>query len=401
MEQKNELTSGSIDLPISPDLIYQYPCPYLGASKDPVSVMSYPTESNRCYAFGASLEVDRQKQTMHCLTEEYASCHIFQQVLELEKEKSDSREKVRFLGQILRTRPLALAAMLLLILLAALIWWPLPGMTVQDGTVFSAQILRNTEYVQSIMRETAVENEPQAAVESKIEAESSAPAVVAERSDSETGIQQTAPQPTAVPLDISILPDLYQLFQIQQDEDFENSGGDFNPIAYSSQGVEIPSLSSDSDAENMIRIHLVLPEVEKGQSLNVSRFELLNLLGRDSAGEWIKVRTDSGIEGWVEVKETGLANSLDALSTVEKTGADEEAQSISTTLPEISTAAVRDDRLTMHVAPRVRFQIITTIEKGEPVSLLGRWREGPWVRIRLEDGTEGWVNSDGLAAVDS
>ena len=73
--------------------------------------------------------------------------------------------------------------------------------------------------------------------------------------------------------------------------------------------------------------------------------------------------------------------------------------SVPTSLPVINTAAARHDNLAVRSAPGAHFKRIAFVDKDRTVGLLGRWQEGPWVRIRTDDGTEGWVEIDALIPV--
>ncbi|MFN2173923.1 MAG: hypothetical protein ACK2UF_21060, partial [Candidatus Promineifilaceae bacterium] len=54
-----------------------------------------------------------------------------------------------------------------------------------------------------------------------------------------------------------------------------------------------------------------------GNYLRIARPELFNLLGRNATAEWIKISTESGVEGWILVSETELGNWVQTLSEIE------------------------------------------------------------------------------------
>jgi hypothetical protein len=412
MEDVNKPEDGDGALPVADEMISEYPCPFLGSSRDPKSVMNYPSGNNRCYALEEALEIARERQKTHCLSENHENCHIYEQALAKQIEQSSSSKKAGSLSRIFRARTLALVIMLLLILIAALFWWPFPGFNIDDGTVFGAQFVQNSQKKVASEQEAVTEQETVSEQETASEQETGmddpSQSVQTEKTVSQSlmaqaagvaGDEQTALEPTAVPGPaISDLPDLYQVFQIRPEAGAGDLQESFSPITYSDEGADLPSLSTAS-AEETLRLYLLLPDQEKGQSITISRLEQVNVLGRDAAGELLRVRTQSGLEGWIYANETAMGHWVNTLAEFED--GSEETLSIPTTLPAIAETEVVVDDLAIHIAPRLRFKIIDQLDKGELVSLLGRWQEGPWVRIRLNDGTEGWVSSSGLDMADN
>jgi len=395
MEDVNRPEAGDGALPVVEEMINEYPCPFLGSSRDPKSVMIYPSGNNRCYALEEAVEIAREWQTTYCLFENHENCHLYKQALAKQLEQSRSSKKVGSLSGIVQIRTLALVVMLLLIMIVVLFWWPFPGVTIDNGTVFGAPFLQNSQEKVASGQETASEQETGVYdLSQSVQTEKTVPQSLMTQAPEDAGEQQAAVEPTAVPGPaISDLPDLYQAFQIQQEADAGDLQDSFSPITYSDEGAILPLLSTAA-AEETLRLYLLLPDQEKGQSMDISRLEQVIVLGRDAAGELLRVRTQSGLEGWIFADKTAIGNWINTLPEFEN--GSEEALSIPTTLPVIAETAVVEDGLAVYIAPRLRFKIIDHIDKGELVSLLGRWREDPWVRIRLDDGTEGWVNSSGL-----
>ncbi len=358
-------------------------------------MMSYASGNNRCYALEDALEVAREKQKTHCLSENYTGCYLYQQALAKQSDLNHTSKNGSFLKRIFQARPLALVMMLLLILLATLAWWPFPGLIVGESAVLGASLIQNSQKIPASEQETGVDGVAQPVSTEKGVSQS----VMAQAPEYATA-EPTREMPTAVPGPaISDLPDLYQIFQIRREEDADTYGS-FNPIGYSDKGVNLPSLPSAA-AEDILRIYLMLPDEEKGQSINIARQEQVNILGRDDAGEWLRVRTESGLEGWIRAEDTAVGKWVNTLAVFEKFDGSDEALSVPTTLPAIAETEVVEGDLAVHTGPMFRFKIMSHIDNGEIVSLLGRWQEGPWVRIRLDDDTEGWVDSDGLAVAEN
>ncbi|HEY8345912.1 MAG TPA: N-acetylmuramoyl-L-alanine amidase [Symbiobacteriaceae bacterium] len=92
----------------------------------------------------------------------------------------------------------------------------------------------------------------------------------------------------------------------------------------------------------------------------------LPVVGRD--GDWVQVRTKSGTLAWVSATYSIISYE------------DEEAW-----------AVVSTDVLNVREGPSLSDRILTQITEGTRVRLLKEWRD--WWRVRLSDGTEGWVAS--------
>ena len=68
-----------------------------------------------------------------------------------------------------------------------------------------------------------------------------------------------------------------------------------------------------------------------------------------------------------------------------------------TSFPVIRSAVVNTGALNLRTGPGVSYEPVTVINKGALVGLVGRRGLGVWVRVRLDNGLEGWVNSSLLA----
>jgi hypothetical protein len=126
---RSPLTGKSIE-----EIVARHHCPHLGLVEDRVTVLAFPDYANRCHRHGPGLTVSVIAQEHLCLTPDYANCSVYQ-----EPERIDKRQKqVRLLSRPVRA--LALVTMVAFILLAAVIWWPGPGRSILDGTIFSATL---------------------------------------------------------------------------------------------------------------------------------------------------------------------------------------------------------------------------------------------------------------------
>lgn len=111
----------------------------------------------------------------------------------------------------------------------------------------------------------------------------------------------------------------------------------------------------------------------------------VQLLGRNNNGSWVKVRLNSGHEGWVNAT---LITANVAVSSLPPL-----------TAPELTPmAAVATGSLNVRSGPGIEYGITTSINFGVNFQLLGRNNNSTWVKIRLNNGHEGWVNAGLITA---
>jgi mannosyl-glycoprotein endo-beta-N-acetylglucosaminidase len=129
----------------------------------------------------------------------------------------------------------------------------------------------------------------------------------------------------------------------------------------------------------------------------------MSLLGRNEDGGWAQVRVNGQI-GWVDA--TFIGSSID-LQTLPVTSGSVPPPVIippvipPTILPPVPPATgpgtgksmVTAERLNVRAGAGPSHAVVTTIEWGTWVFLLGRNQDGSWLKIRLENGWEGWVSS--------
>lgn len=73
-------------------------------------------------------------------------------------------------------------------------------------------------------------------------------------------------------------------------------------------------------------------------------------------------------------------------------------QPLNLTIPPTPTAsrnygAVRSFRLNVRAGPKISYPVVAVLQQGEHVGLLGRAEGLPWVYVRAQDDTEGWISS--------
>ena len=154
------------------------------------------------------------------------------------------------------------------------------------------------------------------------------------------------------------------------------------------------SLSDGSEDTNALMVHQD-PTSDSALLSLIEEKQFVTLLGRDSSGSWLNVLLNDGIEGWINANQSGAG----VESTSLPSEGEEQLFPAVTSFPVIRSAYVDTGALNVRSGPGVEYEGITIITSGEVVGLIGRRALGPWVRIRLDNGLEGWVNSSLLAPV--
>lgn len=108
----------------------------------------------------------------------------------------------------------------------------------------------------------------------------------------------------------------------------------------------------------------------------------LTLVGRNADGSWVKVRTSSGQEGWVNASYLTTSVAVSSLPIVDG--------STGTGTP---TAVVTTGALNVRSGPGPNYSAVTVVYQGSQLTLIGRNADSSWVKVRTPNGTEGWVNA--------
>lgn len=365
-------------------------CPHLGTQHDPDTVVSFPSNANCCFRFKKPVYIQLSDQEDLCLSGHYEDCHIFQN--RTNHAGAPTAAAVTPHSRRLIQRTLAAIVMLMLIILAALLLWPDFDLTMRDVSA-DAQVASpaSPAAVLPIVPPTAAPT-----TVSATESESPAPALAPASSSVAATAVPTA-EPTAVPapaVDLSSLPDLFEIFQTGSGSaaDAAQEAVEFDsPIEYGN-GVTAPALAVD------LVILRPRPNLDGELTLTLSRRELLTMLGRDTTGDWVKVRSESGLEGWVNARESNAASWAAGLPVIATTAVDDDPVSITTSLPVVTLALTLDDAA-LRAAPGTEYAVLGELESGRIVGLLGSWHGGPWVRVRLDNGQEGWIDTAQLAGM--
>lgn len=107
---------------------YEACCPFLGLKNDRATALGYPDNRNQCHHHDLAVPVAWKRQVEYCLTNKYIACGIF---LQEELEDANSRKFAHWLKLSAR---LALLVPVILIVIAAIVWWPVPGTSIEEFT---------------------------------------------------------------------------------------------------------------------------------------------------------------------------------------------------------------------------------------------------------------------------
>ncbi len=112
---------------------------------------------------------------------------------------------------------------------------------------------------------------------------------------------------------------------------------------------------------------------------------VVSLIGRNAEGTWAKIRLANGTEGWVNAASTYITPNvaISSLPVVSIPGAPATS----------ATAIVSTGALNVRSGPGVTYSVLTVASQGHTVQLLGRNANSSWAKIRVANGTEGWVNA--------
>jgi SH3-like domain-containing protein len=518
-KQRSDLQASNVSDSMGMDKVFVFNCPYLGTPEDSDTSLAYPASANHCFRTDTPMGVDLAHQETYCLTDQHPNCHVFQMASaaadEIEPLAAPATEQDK--GKR-RLSLYALPLILVLILLAAIIWWPAPGTTIQESLVLGDQnseelsggaTLTGKPVVEPATADDAVavsasnsvvesteeatlndvslggrsankapssangdekneadtaeteaklttstassDDEPaQAAAKSEQEITSTGAGQAAKDIFVETEVvnkglippeetQTTATETSSDSVDTTSADEAFATSEIEEisatvgdleggaeevvlvDEDESSLAlvtGDLPVIAEDTVAVApapVETVATNDAGESVVMVGpvastalslgddsekvspLIMYESSAADGAILSLIEsrqFVTFLGRDQSGAWLKIRLADGLEGWINANQSGtdLDNGNAPVESVQNIPS-------ATSYPVIRYAYVDTGALNLRSGPGIEYEPFTIINKGEIVGLIGRRALGPWVRVRLDDGTEGWVNSSLLAPV--
>ncbi len=110
--------------------------------------------------------------------------------------------------------------------------------------------------------------------------------------------------------------------------------------------------------------------------------QLLTMTARNHGATWIAVN-GNGISGWVNVSYVQPNVAITSLPALDGGP---------TPVPGILTATVNTGALNIRSGPASYFAIVTTLQRGGSMNVIGRNADTSWVQVQLYNGLQGWVN---------
>jgi uncharacterized protein YgiM (DUF1202 family) len=127
--------------------------------------------------------------------------------------------------------------------------------------------------------------------------------------------------------------------------------------------------------------------------------QTVSLLARYYANQWVKIRLQNGIEGWVNSNYLRTSVPVSSLPVVG--GGSGEPGPTPPPMPDPGpnpTAVVNTGALNVRSGPSINFSVVAKVYGGQTVQLLGRAPNSSWVRVHTSSSAEGWVNSNFLVS---
>ncbi|NCF67545.1 MAG: SH3 domain-containing protein [Chloroflexi bacterium] len=452
-QERSDLQSGNGGDSLSTGKVFVFSCPYLGTLEDSDTSLAYPAPANHCFRVKSPAAVDVSHQEEYCLTDRHPGCHVFQKAVIVAAAPEPEPPLVEpEVEQKRRVGLYALPLILILILLAAIVWWPAPGSDIEDALVFGDQAQEesgeDTNLIGDIAPDPVLETNPvEVAPSDTIKATEPAVSLL------ESPVQQEETATTSANITENNAGD-----EGVQPQAVPAAGNTTNPTAQDQatratettvRSEEETTERNESPSENPQIETITLTQPEPAKVLDGSE-EAENANQEDAS-------TDLGIQAEAEPvdEEASSPNTQDAAVTVaseeeeqateteeveqaaeaeeaEQTAkAEEESMAITLTdlpvlsadLPAVAASPVassvsasrgeqlvfvgpglnapvglsvqsnNSDALLVRRNPDLGGDLVAPIDQREEVALLGRNSNGFWLKIRLTSGEEGWVSA--------
>lgn len=108
--------------------------------------------------------------------------------------------------------------------------------------------------------------------------------------------------------------------------------------------------------------------------------QVVTLLARNNISSWVKIQLSSGVQGWANVTLLSTSVNINSLPVED--------------VPTLATSGVVNTAaLNVRSGPDISYGVLAVVYQGQGVALIGRNADSSWVKIRLNNGVVGWVNS--------
>jgi len=114
--------------------------------------------------------------------------------------------------------------------------------------------------------------------------------------------------------------------------------------------------------------------------------EIVNLLGRNANSSWVVIRTLTGLQGWVASGQIELRVPFNSLPILTPPPIDS-----------YGTAQAIVPALNVRSSPSAAATSLAVVYLDQQMSILGRDITGVWIKVRLANGTVGWVNNGNVS----
>jgi len=114
--------------------------------------------------------------------------------------------------------------------------------------------------------------------------------------------------------------------------------------------------------------------------MTVNKGDKLTIIGE--RGEWFNVRLEDGKEGWINSRAVKR----------QEYAPEKPITSAPTTFSSGTTGILAWDFSVVKSGPGNDYPVIATVRKGDKLTIMEQ--SGEWVKVRLENGQEGWIRSE-------
>ena len=128
--------------------------------------------------------------------------------------------------------------------------------------------------------------------------------------------------------------------------------------------------------------HSIITTLVRNQTVNLSGY-------RSADGNWVQINMANGSKAWVSGKSYYLQTNVTITNMPVWQG------TAPTPAPTSGSGTIANAYyVNLRTGPSVAYPIITAVPTGTNVTLLGRNGSATWLKMRLPNGTQGWMNAN-------